>query len=92
MAKVSSIPVFKNSDISVGLCVFSYESDDARVIIRDFSFPSHVHIFECNQKGNSFPINSLRNLAIQNTNSSHLYIADVDIIPASFFFIWFYDY
>ena len=87
MVKVRTIPIFIISDISVGLGVFSYESDDAHVIIRDFSFPSRVHIFEYNQKGNSFPINSLRNLAIQNTNSSHLYIADVDIIPASFFFI-----
>lgn len=67
----------------MGLCVFSHENDDVNKIIRDFAFPSRVKLFPYYQKGNSFPINSLRNFAISKTDTSHIFVADVDIIPSS---------
>lgn len=72
----------------MGLCVFSHEKEDAGFIIRDLSFPSRVHVFQYHQKGGAFPINALRNFAISKAESSHIFIADVDIIPASSFYCY----
>lgn len=82
MVGVRIVINLNSSEISVGLCVFPYETDIVDSVIRDYSFPSRVSIFQHQQKGYNFPINTLRNNAISRTKSSHIFVADIDIIPA----------
>ena len=69
-------------EITVGLCIFQYDIENAEDIIRGFALPSRVQLCQHIQRSSSFPINALRNLAIQNTHTTHLFVADVDIIPS----------
>lgn len=71
-----------NRKISVGLCVYQYDIDEVESILLGMYLPSRVSVHQHLQHSNSFPINALRNLAIQDVHSSHLFIADIDIIPS----------
>ena len=72
----------KCSSISVGLGVFSSEMDYIDETIREMALPSRVTISKLLSYGNSFRINALRNLAISKASTTHVFIADADILPA----------
>lgn len=74
--------VFIGREISVGLCVYQYDIEEVESILLGLYFPSRVSVHQHLQRSNSFPINALRNLAIQDVHTSHLFIADIDIIPS----------
>ena len=81
-SKKPSVFAIMISGISVGLCVFSDEGIDVDKMLQSLYLPSRVSVFQYEQKGRSFPINTLRNLAMSKTQSSHLFIADIDVIPS----------
>lgn len=72
----------KCSSISVGIGVFSSEMDFIDEAIEEMALPSRVTISKLSSYGNSFRINALRNLAISKASTSHIFIADADILPA----------
>lgn len=68
--------------ISVGLGVYSSEMEFIDDSIREMALPSRVTISKLSAYGTSFRINALRNLAISKASTTHVFIADADILPA----------
>ena len=66
----------------MGLGVFSTEMDYIDEAIKEMHLPSRVTISKLSSYGNSFRINALRNLALSKASTTHVFIADADILPA----------
>ena len=83
MVRVIPFPSsINNRPISVGLCVFPRETDYWEEVVHDLYLPSRVAVHSFQTKSYSFPINELRNLALSKATTTHVFISDVDIIPA----------
>lgn len=68
--------------ISVVVSVPSSESDSIGRVERNANLPTRVNLVRYVQPTTSFPINKLRNMAYQNSKTTHVVILDRDIIPA----------
>lgn len=66
----------------MGLGVFSTEMDYIDEAIKEMHLPSRVTISKLSSYGSSFRINALRNLALSKASTTHVFIADADILPA----------
>lgn len=77
------------SEISVGICIFPKEVEYYSDVIQELYFPSRVLVSTLRTKNYAFPINELRNLAIEHASSTHVFISDVDIIPSGWLFFYF---
>ena len=69
-------------EISVGVCVFPKETDYYSDVIKGLYFPSRVQVNVLRTKNYAFPINELRNLAIDHASSTHVFVSDADVIPS----------
>lgn len=70
-------------EISVGICIFPKEVEYYNDVIQELYFPSRVLVSTLRTKNYAFPINELRNLAIEHASSTHVFLSDVDIIPSA---------
>ena len=66
----------------MGVCVFPKEVDSYRDVIKGLYFPSRVQVNVLRTKNYAFPINELRNLAIEHASTTHLFVSDVDVVPS----------
>ncbi len=70
------------SELSISIHV----TDSNKQIVRSFahsnSFPSRLHIHYVTDNSGHYPINHLRNIAIQEVTTSHFFLTDIDIWPA----------
>lgn len=66
-------------------------SDSSKHVIRAFmnsnSFPSRFRIHYVMDNSGHYPINRLRNVAINGTTTSHFFMTDIDIWPAGCFIV-----
>ena len=62
--------------------MFPREVEYWEEVVHDLYLPSRVAVHSLTTKGYSFPINELRNLALTKAETTHVFISDVDIIPA----------
>ncbi len=43
--------------------------------------PVHIHVVFKSSRNSAYPINFLRNVAISNVQTSHVFLCDVDFVP-----------
>ena len=85
----TSPPFLMGSPISVGLAVFPSEVEYIDESIKDLLLPSRVAISKSVMHGYSFRINALRNLALSKASTTHVFVADVDVLPSRFLLCWY---
>ena len=75
----------KHREISIAI----HMSDSYKQMIRNFmtskTFPSRLHVSFVTDNSGHYPINRLRNVAINGTTTSHFFLTDIDIWPAGMF-------
>ena len=72
----------------MGVCVFPKETDYYSDVIKGLYFPSRVLVNVLRTKNYAFPINELRNLAIDHASSTHVFVSDADVIPSRIQFVF----
>ncbi|KAK8823158.1 hypothetical protein WA538_002307, partial [Blastocystis sp. DL] len=70
-------------EISVAVSILPKELEFYEDVLRDLHFPSRVHVSTLKTKGYWFPINELRNIAIEASTTTHIFVSDADILPSS---------
>ena len=68
----------------VAISVPLSETSSFDAVERNANLPSRVKLVRFVQSTPSFPINKLRNMAYQNSDTTHVMMLDRDIIPARF--------
>ena len=68
--------------MSVVISTTNDEETSLKKMIASSFFPSRVEIIPHIISGDGFPINTLRNIAINNVHTTHFLVADIDILPA----------
>lgn len=71
-----------HSEISVAVSILPKELEFYEDVLRDLHFPSRVHVSTLKTKGYWFPINELRNIAIEASTTTHIFVSDADILPS----------
>ena len=72
-----------NGMISVSIHVDDENAQSIRVYMSQHIFPERVRLSYVKDNSGHYPINRLRNVAINNTITSHFWLTDIDIWPAS---------
>lgn len=70
------------SPISAAICVKKEEKELFQTITESSFFPSRVRVAMFVPERTNFPINKLRNLAYTNSDSTHVLVIDIDVIPS----------
>lgn len=73
-------------EISIAIRVDDSSGAALREFVKQQTFPNRVHLSYLKDNSNHYPINRLRNLAINNTFTSHFFMTDIDVWPACTFF------
>lgn len=68
----------------VAISVPLSETSSFDAVEKNANLPSRVKLVRFVQSTPSFPINKLRNMAYQNSDTTHVMMLDRDIIPARF--------
>lgn len=69
--------------LSITLCLKPEEVDDINKQLRADNFDSRLSIVQyVATNPNIYPINKLRNLAIQNVRTDHFWLTDLDMWPS----------
>lgn len=71
-----------NREISIAIHMSDAYKQLIRTFITTHTFPSRLHIQYVTDNSGHYPINRLRNVAINATTTSHFFMTDIDIWPA----------
>lgn len=78
----SSLPSLISSPMSVVVSAKKEEEQTLNGMIKSAAFPSRVRVIPYIAENEKFPINTLRNLAMDSVRTTHVLITDLDILPA----------
>ena len=81
--KGMSLKSVKHSAIMIPVAVTSEEDAYLRQYMQYAMFPSRVNLITFETSVSSFPVNTLRSIAVQNCPSTHVLITTVYTIPSS---------
>lgn len=83
MDRVRCAAAFSSSrPICAAVSVPLAEASRFDAVEKNANLPSRVKLVRFAQSGPSFPVNKLRNLAYENSDTTHVMLLDRDIIPA----------
>ena len=68
--------------LSIAIRIDSTDQLILRNFLNKHSFPSRLRISYVRDNSEHYPINQLRNRAINNTITSHFWLTDIDVWPA----------
>ena len=54
---------------------------DSNPWLKRRAYPIHIHVVFKSSRNSAYPVNFLRNIAISNVQTSHVFLCDVDFIP-----------
>ena len=69
-------------EISIAIRVDDASGPALREFVKQQTFPNRLRLSYLKDNSNHYPINRLRNLAINNTFTSHFFLTDIDVWPA----------
>lgn len=75
-----------NRPLSVSVCIRSKdEINQLRSFLQEARFPPRFVVIPYLEKSDHYPINKLRNIAIERVTTSHYLMTDIDLFPAGCF-------
>ena len=72
----------KSRMISIAIRIDDSSKPTLQSLLKTYPFPQRLHLSYLVDNSNHYPINRLRNLAINNTVTSHFFLTDIDVWPA----------
>ena len=83
MVRVAPTSQLNPRQLSIAVCVLDKENSMYSWYMRNNAFESRLHVTEYHAKTNAqYPINKLRNLAIESVQTTHLWLTDMDMWPS----------
>ena len=83
MVKVAPTSHLNPRQLSIAVFVLDKENSMYSWYMRNNAFESRLHVTEYHAKTNAqYPINKLRNLAIESVQTTHLWLTDMDMWPS----------
>ena len=79
----------RRRSISAAICVQKEEKEFFQSLLDSSLLPSRVRVSMFVAEKTTFPINELRNLAYSNSDSTHILVTDIDILPSRMAFMLF---
>lgn len=83
MVRVAPTSHLNPRQLSIAVFVLDKENSMYSWYMRNNAFESRLHVTEYHAKTNAqYPINKLRNLAIESVQTTHLWLTDMDMWPS----------